>query len=87
MTVARNAIEDQVGEVCRSLRRLLGGDDPLVARTLHDLALQCDAAGRKEISASLWSEARRSLPGTPDEVSVVVADGEEVSVTTVDADA
>lgn len=70
VTVAGKAIEDLVADLCQSLRRLLGTDDPLVARTLHDLALLCDANGRNEISASLWSEARRSLPETPEEISV-----------------
>lgn len=59
--------EDLVGDLCRSLRRLLGADDPLVARTLHDLAVLCAADGRRDLSASLWSEARRNLPDPPPE--------------------
>lgn len=78
MTAASRMVEERVAELCRSLRRLLGDEDPLVARTLHDLALVCDQTGRREISALLWTEARRSLPDPLDEVSVVVdpEDGE-----------
>lgn len=72
MTAACRMVEERVAELCRSLRHLLGDEDPLVSRTLHDLALVCDQTGRTEISASLWTEARRSLPDPLDEVSVVI---------------
>jgi hypothetical protein len=55
----RALAEDRAGLLCRSLSRILSPDHPAVVRTLHDLAVLCDAENRAEEARALWREARR----------------------------
>jgi hypothetical protein len=55
----RALAEDRAGLLSRSLSQLLGPDHPAVVRTMHDLAVLCDAENRTEEARALWQEARR----------------------------
>jgi hypothetical protein len=59
-------VEALAGELARLLQELLGRGHPVVATTLHNLALACDGAGQEERARWLWKEARANLPALTD---------------------
>jgi hypothetical protein len=61
----RALAEDRAGLLCRSLSQIFGQDHPAVVRTLHDLAVLCDAENRAEDARALWGEARRLVEPSP----------------------